>query len=111
MADLSYYRNCILQILAEHAENIAAHEEMEAQIIKDWEGDHYQLLHIGWHNQHRIFGVVMHFDIKDGKVWIQWNGTEEEVGDRLLEMGIPKQDIVVGFHPPYLRQFTDYAVG
>lgn len=111
MADLNHYRNCILQILAEHAENISATEDMEAQIIKDWEGEHYQLLHIGWHNHHRIFGVVMHFDIKDSKVWLQWNGTEEEVGERLIKMGIPQKDIVVGFHPPYMRQYTDYALG
>jgi hypothetical protein len=66
---------------------------------------------MGWQNKHRVFGPVMHFDIKEGKIWIQWNGTEEEVGERLVEMGIPKHDIVVGFHPSYMRKFTDYAVG
>ena len=53
----------------------------------------------------------MHFDIKDDKVWLQWNGTEEEVGERLVKMGIPQHDIVVGFHPPYIRKYTDYALG
>ncbi|MEM7063164.1 MAG: element excision factor XisI family protein [Cyanobacteria bacterium P01_B01_bin.77] len=24
---------------------------------------------------------------------------------------MPKSDIVIGFHTPYMRQFTDYAVG
>ena len=66
---------------------------------------------MGWQNKHRVFGPVMHFDIKDGKIWIQWNGTEEEVGERLVEMGLPKHDVVVGFHPPHMRKFTDYALG
>lgn len=111
MADLNKYRDCILQILREYAEYISSNNDIEAQIIADTATDHYQLLYIGWHNKHRVFGPVMHFDIKDGKIWIQWNGTEEEVGQRLIEMGVPKHDIVVGFHPPYMRKYTDYAVG
>lgn len=111
MADLKHYQDCILKLLTDHAQNVSNDKEIEAQIIADQKNCHYQLLYLGWHNQRRVFGPVMHFDIKDGKVWIQWNGTEEEVGDRLVEMGVPKQDIVVGFHPPYVRQYTDYAVG
>jgi hypothetical protein len=111
MADLEHYRNCIRKLLAEHAKYLSSYEDIEAQIIADVEGDHYQLLYVGWQKQQRIFGPVMHFDIKDNKVWIQFNSTEEEVGDRLSAMGIPKHDIVVGFHPPYIRKWTDYAAG
>ncbi len=68
-------------------------------------------LYIGWQNKHRVFGPVMHFDIKNGKIWIQWNGTEEDVGEQLTAMGVPKHDIVVGFQPSYIRQYTDYTVG
>jgi XisI protein len=108
--DLNKYRNCIKQLLIEHAEFVSSNDDIEAQIIADVEGDHYQLLYIGWQNKQRIFGPVMHFDIKDHKIWIQWNSTEDEVGEQLSAMGIPKDDIVVGFHPPYVRRLTDYAV-
>ncbi|NES94016.1 MAG: XisI protein [Desertifilum sp. SIO1I2] len=111
MADLNKYRDCIQELLKEYASYVLLQEDVEAQIIVDTQGDRYQLLYVGWRNKRRVFGPVMHFDIKDDKIWIQWNGTEEEVGDRLVEMGIPKQDIVVGFHPPFVRPFTDYAVG
>jgi hypothetical protein len=40
----------------------------------------------------------MHFDIQDGKIWIQYNGTEDSVAERLVEMGVPTSDIVLGFH-------------
>jgi hypothetical protein len=50
-------------------------------------------------------------DIKDGKIWIQHNGTEFDIAVMLSEMGIPKQNIVNGFHSSYMRQFTDFAVG
>jgi len=26
-------------------------------------------------------------------------------------LGVPKQDIVLGFHPPFMREMSDYAVG
>ena len=52
----------------------------------------------------------MHFDIIQGKIWIQYNGTEEAVADRLVKLGVPPSDIVIGFHSPFKRQFTPYAV-
>jgi hypothetical protein len=29
--------------------------------------------------------------------------------DQLVELGVPKTDIVLGFRSPYVRQFTDFA--
>jgi XisI protein len=55
--------------------------------------------------------LFIHLDIKDNKIWIQHNGTENEVTEDLVNMGVPKQDIVIGFHSPFKRQFTEYAVG
>jgi hypothetical protein len=53
----------------------------------------------------------MHFDIKDDKIWIQCNFTDVDIAQELMELGIPREDIVLGFHPAYLRPYTDYAVG
>ncbi len=44
--DLNKYRNCIRQLLTEHAEFVSSNDDIEAQIIADVEGDHYQLLYI-----------------------------------------------------------------
>ncbi|MDF5713603.1 MAG: element excision factor XisI family protein [Rhizonema sp. NSF051] len=51
----------------------------------------------------------MHFNIQDGKIWIQYNGIEESVPERLVDMGVPTHDIVIGFHSSFKRQFTLYA--
>ena len=37
-------------------------------------------------------------------------GTEIGVANELVEQGVPKKDIVLGFHIPYRRQFTEFAV-
>jgi len=111
MDKLEKYRDCIQTIILDHAHRGSSEDGVEAETIFDVERDHYQLIYVGWHRKNRVYGPVLHFDIRQGKIWIQWNGTEEEVGPRLVEMGVPKQDIVVGFHSPFKRQFTEYAVG
>ena len=110
MASLEKYRACIQRLLTKRAEQ-GGDQWVEAQTIFDTERDHYQLLYSGWRNKKRIFGPVLHLDIKDGKVWIQWNGTEDDIAAELVALGVPKHDIVLGFHTPLLRQYTEYAVG
>ncbi len=51
------------------------------------------------------------YDLKDGKIWLQHNGTELGLAHEFVALGVPKQDIVVGFHSPFKRQFTEFAVG
>ncbi|MBN4003105.1 XisI protein [Nostoc sp. LPT] len=111
MDKLKKYQRIIQQLLQEYAEISSQDSEVETQLIFDPERHHYQLVNVGWKNQRRVYGCFIHLDIKDGKVWLQHNGTENEVGEDLANLGIPKQDIVIGFHSPFKRQFTDYAVG
>jgi hypothetical protein len=33
-----------------------------------------------------------------------------QVDTELVALGIPKEQIVLGFHSPYKRQFTEFAV-
>ncbi|NER33043.1 MAG: XisI protein [Oscillatoria sp. SIO1A7] len=45
------------------------------------------------------------------KIWIQRDGTEDGMATELAAAGIPKEQIVLAFHPPELRQYTEYAAG
>lgn len=110
MDRVNLYRQYIQELLTKYANYSSSNSPVETQLIFDQERDHYQLAYIGWEKNRRVYGVAIHIDIKDGKVWLQHNGTEAELGEELAEMGIPKHDIVVGFHAPYKRQFTDYAI-
>ncbi|MBM3237749.1 XisI protein [Candidatus Poribacteria bacterium] len=49
-------------------------------------------------------------DIQDSKVWIQHDGTESGIAPELVEAGIPEDKIVLGFHAPDVRKYTEYAV-
>lgn len=110
MDKINQYRQYIIEILSQIAQLGASYSEIETQLIFDQEHDHYQLVHAGWRNMNRIYGCILHLDIKDGKIWIQHNGTEIGVADELVERGVPKEDIVLAFHDPYSRKFTGFAV-
>jgi hypothetical protein len=53
---------------------------------------------------------VLQVDIKDGKIWIQYDGTETGLACALVQAGVPKEDIVLAFHAPHKRPYTGYAV-
>jgi hypothetical protein len=57
----------------------------------------------------RIHGTLVHIDIHDGKVWIEHDGTNLEIVQDLLDAGVPKEHIVLGFHPPAHRKYTEFA--
>lgn len=102
------YRQIIRQVLTEQAHPYCHSNDVEAEIICDVEYDHYQLAYVGWEKQKRVFGLILHFDIKDGKIWIQYNGTE--TAQILTDKGVSVSDIVLGFNSPFKRQFGGYAV-
>ncbi len=111
---IEQYRNYIQQILTERqkrASRPSTAREYEVQTVFDVEQDRYQLLYIGWIGNKRYFGCILHVNLKNGKIWIQHDGTEEGLANRLVEMGVPKQDIVLAFHEPEIRQYTDFGTG
>jgi XisI protein len=80
MDKLQKYQKIIRQTLTEEAHPYSHSNDVETEIICDTEHDHYQLAYVGWEEQQRIFSLILHFDIKDGKIWIQYNGTETAIG-------------------------------
>jgi XisI protein len=71
--------------------------------------DQYLLLKMGWHQNNRIKRNVLHLRLKDQKIWIEEDWTEDGVATDLLQAGVPREDIVLAFHPPNLRQHSEFA--
>lgn len=110
MERLEHYRQCIRKFLTEQAMREDDNPDTECQLIFDPEHDHYQLLDIGWQGLKRVYNCFIHLDIKDSKIWIQRNLIEVDIARELVEMGVLKEDIVLGLHPPYKRPYTEYGV-
>ena len=110
MERVEQYRQNIRQVLASPAALESENSDIESQLVFDIEHDHYQLLDVGWEGLKRVYNCVIHLDIKDGKIWIQRNMTDVDIARELVEMGVPKEDIILGLHPPYKRPYTGYGV-
>ena len=110
MESIEKYRTWIKQLLTKYSQYPYRYGEIESQTIFDIEQDHYQLVRLGWEDQKRVYGCVLHLDIKDRKIWIQWNSSDIDIAEELIGLGVPREDIVLGFHPAHLRQFSNYAV-
>ena len=104
------YGELIQEIVREYGNCKPSYGDVEVETIIDPLQGHYQLMTIGWNGQRRIHGCLLHVDIKNGKIWIQHDGTEEGIANRLVAAGVPKDEIVLAFHSPFKRRFTDFAV-
>lgn len=107
---INAYREVIEQTLTEYARVPYAHGEIETETVFDRLNDHYVLINVGWFGERRVHGDIIHVDIIAGKVWIQYDGTEDGIANELVRAGIPKECIVLGFHQPQVRQYTEFAV-
>jgi len=112
MDKLSLYRQYIQQLLTQRAKLRSPSDPVESETIFDTVSDRYQLVNVGWKDGSTcIYGCVLHVDIKDGKIWVQHDGTEDAIADQRVALGVPKQDIVLAYHAPHVRQYTEFAVG
>jgi XisI protein len=111
MDRLEHYRQSIKALLNRYADSMGKNPDpmVEIETVFDNENDRYLLLDVGWQNNKRVHHCIFHFDIKDGKIWVQENNTDIEVDEDLEEMGISNQELVIGFHHPSIREYSDFA--
>ena len=88
---LNKYQSILQQIVEKHAKVMASDRQMD----------------VGWDHAGRAHDIVFHLRIKDGKVWIEWDGIEYGIAHDLLEAGIPKEDIVMAFYEPTPQPLTE----
>lgn len=108
---LRNYQQIVQELLLNYAQNKPAYGEIEVETIFDPQRNHYQIMHLGWLHKRWIHQCVMHLNIRQEKIWIFSNSTEHDIAADLVSLGVSKQDIVLGFHPPFMRELSDYGVG
>jgi len=109
MEKIANYRAYIKRIIQKYGAELPTSEEVETQYIFDVENDHYQLFQVGWNKYEWTHDCILHLDIKNEKIWIQHNGTEIGIAEELVELGVSRNDIVLGFQAPYKRKYTGFA--
>ncbi|MBF2057118.1 MAG: XisI protein [Cyanobacterium sp. T60_A2020_053] len=109
MDKITNYRQIVQELLIEHSKIIPAYGEINMELLFDHERDRYQVLRVGWLQGRRVYGVLIHVDFIDDKIWIQYDGTEVALANQLVEKGVPKNDIVLGYQTPFFRQFSGFS--
>lgn len=112
MDKLSLYKKVAQEIIEEVAALFPVRKDFETEVIADEKRGHFLLYDIGWQNDYWHYASIIHIDIKEnGKVWLQHDGTDLKIAMMLVEKGIPKSDIVLGFHAPSQRvHIPEFAV-
>lgn len=110
MDKLEKYREIITSIVKKHAQFKPSHGQIETISVCDKESDNYFLIDTGWNKTGRVHAIVFHLRIVNEKIWIEWDGTERGITEELLNLGVDKDDIILGFIRPEYRQFTDFSI-
>jgi hypothetical protein len=110
MDQLEHYRQLIRTILTEHTKVPFSNSDAKFETVFDRESDRYLLLMLGHEKDRRYtHGCLIHIDIIDGKIWVQRDGTEYGVANELVEGGVPKDQIILGFKSPEMLPYTQFA--
>jgi len=70
----------------------------------------YLLFETGWTKTRFVRHMPLYIALKEDKIWIEEDMTEDGIATYFLKHDIPKEDIVLAFHPPEMRQYTEFAV-
>lgn len=87
-----------------------ANANIQNCLVIDEKHDQYLIVSEGWQNNRRYHSVLIHVEIINSKIWIQCDNTEEGIAQDLLNSGISKEEIVLGFQEPQVRSYTGFAV-
>jgi len=110
MASVEHATEVIEQTLCDLARFYPPKETCRTLMAFDREQGQFLLLDEGWDGYRRIHNVWAHIELRDGKIWIHEDGTEEGIANLLVAAGIPHDRIVLAFHAPNLRDATEFAV-
>lgn|GEM_PF-1289207 len=78
--------------------------------VSDTNNDRYTLMHVDHKDDRYRSSLLAHLEIRDNKIWILTDNTEEGVATDLVREGIPKSQIVLAFYSPSLREMGEFAV-
>ena len=110
MDTLKLYRKLIQDVLIPYTQINYANLPVKNRAAFDAEHGQYLILSEGWDGTRHIHSCLIHLEIINGKIWVQCDGTEDGIANELIQAGIPKSEIVLGFQEPAVRPHTGFAI-
>ena len=78
--------------------------------VMDTAHDRYTLTHVDFDKERYKSHLLAQMEIRDGKIWILTDNTEDGLASDLVVEGVPKDHIVLGFYSPSLREMGEFAI-
>ncbi len=112
MDKIDKYREIVVDLLNKQPDLIYRNkdDEVGTYAIFDDERAHYMIFRSGWWGKKRIHSAILYIRLHEGKIWLEEDWTEDGITPALLDAGIPKKDIVLGFRHPQIRPLTEFAI-
>jgi hypothetical protein len=110
MDRLDRYREILYKLLSQYTSLMSKPNRITSSVIVSEDRNHFMVINEGWEDKRRIHSLVFHAEIRDGKLWVHHDGIDRGITEELVDAGIPKDHIVLAFHPPHIRQHTGYTV-
>ncbi|MBW4689666.1 MAG: XisI protein [Komarekiella atlantica HA4396-MV6] len=111
MDKLTQYQNLIKKVLTEY-QRISSQVtvcDVDEVLMFDDNRSQYLWFNIGWKQGKRIKGISVYIRIKNEKIYIEEDLTEEGMATELMHLGVLASDIVLAFQPPEVRKYTEFA--
>ena len=83
---------------------------VETPCIFDQESDEYLLVEWGWDAKRRVRRMIVFLRIVSGKIQIEQDWTESGVALQLLGLGVDRNELVLAFHHPSVRESSPLAM-
>ena len=111
MAQHKHYHQILEEIVKRHAQFQPANGQIQTHAVCDGENDEYMVIDSGWNEKgRRIYDVVLHFRLQNGRVSVERDNTDAEVVRELLESDVGEGDINLAYNPVPYQQINGLIV-
>jgi hypothetical protein len=93
MDQLANYRKLIMRFMTDIAAivNRTPTPGVETLCAFDEKRDLYLLLRTGWSENRRVRGTTLFVRLREGKIWVEEDWTEDGIATELVNAGVPKE--------------------
>ena len=112
MTSFDNYAQLIKEALTGYVQlaNKRSDGDFDVTTVFDDVAQRYLVLEVGWKGNKRVQNLVLHVAVRDGKIWVEEDWTEDGIATYFLNHGVPHDQIVLGFQAPNMRPYTEFAV-
>jgi XisI protein len=90
-------QDAVKLVIQKYARFKPSHGDVRLDTVFDEANDRYALMQVGWDRGRRVRGNLIYVTLREGKVWIEYDGMEQGITQDLIAAGIPQERIFLAF--------------